>query len=251
MDTERCLQLNRASLEKLIRTIAAGSEGARLLERDGVIGVVAPAVPQRSVFNSVVYDDAGALAAARDELAAEFEAAGCAWTVWAPERDTEAAALLESAGHRLDGAPRAMAMELEGLEEPDLSGLDWTGEGEIEPMGRINDLAYGYPVGTFAAGLGPDRHDDARIYLAAVDGEPAATVMTLDEDEDCGIYCVATLEQARGKGLCAALMRQAAWEGRRRGCATATLQATRMGAPVYERVGYGDHGAIEMWEYRS
>ena len=61
---------------------------------------------------------------------------------------------------------------------------------------------------------------------------------------------VATLERARGRGLATALMRQALLEARERGMETTSLQATRMGAPIYARLGYRDLGAIQMWERR-
>jgi predicted acetyltransferase len=46
-------------------------------------------------------------------------------------------------------------------------------------------------------------------------------------------------------------MRQALSEAAERGCETSTLQATKLGRPVYERVGYEDFGALQMWEYRE
>ncbi len=53
---------------------------------------VVPAIPDRSIVNSVAYRDADSLAAALDELAAEYDEAGVeAWTVWVPEDDRDAA----------------------------------------------------------------------------------------------------------------------------------------------------------------
>jgi hypothetical protein len=46
-------------------------------------------------------------------------------------------------------------------------------------------------------------------------------------------------------------MRRALWDAAGRGCETSTLQATKLGRPVYERVGYEDFGALQMWEYRE
>jgi GNAT superfamily N-acetyltransferase len=250
MDQEQANKLNRRSLEGFIRLMGSGQEDARVLEYDGVIGSLAPAVAERSIFNSVAYETADALAAARESLAEEYSKAGCAWTVWVPEDDTDASGMLDSLGHHLDGKPRLMTMEIDGFEEPDMTDIDWTGDGSAEVMARINDLAWGYKEGTFAAGMG-DNPDGLHIYTANVDGTPAATVSALDVDGDCGIYCVATLEAARGKGLSTALMKRAIWDGAQRGCKTTTLQASKDGAPIYERLGYGDFGALELWEYRE
>jgi hypothetical protein len=46
-------------------------------------------------------------------------------------------------------------------------------------------------------------------------------------------------------------MRQSIWDARERGRRTSTLQATKLGAPIYERVGFADLGALQMWEKRS
>jgi GNAT superfamily N-acetyltransferase len=68
--------------------------------------------------------------------------------------------------------------------------------------------------------------------------------------DDCLIACVATVSEARGKGLASRLILQALVDARERGCTTTTLQASRAGAPVYERLGYRDYGALQMWEHR-
>lgn len=242
------LELNLRGMQAAFSSFARGS-GAQLLELDGVVASINPAVAERSVFNSVVYTDPGALAASREELAATYADAGCAWTVWVPERDEATARILEDAGHTLDAQPRAMGIELDGVSEPDLSELDWTAEGDVEEMAALNDAAYGYPAGTWIKGVGR-KPPGLRVYMARVDGERAATVCTLDRDGDCTIWNVATAERARGRGLSTALMRMAISDAAQRGCATSTLQATKLGAPVYRRCGYEDFGALGMWESR-
>jgi GNAT superfamily N-acetyltransferase len=248
MQWGRWLELNLRGMQAAFASFARAS-GAQVLEREGVVAAINPAVRERSVFNSVVYLDPAALAAAREEITAAYGHAGCAWTVWVPERDTKTARLLEDSGHRLDARPRAMGIELGDVEAPDLSDLDWTAEGEIEQMAALNDAAYGFSPGTWIKGTGRDQ-PGLHVYLARVGGAPAATVCSRDEGGDCSIWNVATVHAARGQGLSTALMRQVLFDAAQRGCSTSTLQATRLGAPVYRRCGYQDFGALEMWELR-
>lgn len=242
------LDLNLRGMQAAFSAFAEAT-GSRLLRLDGLIGVINPAVRERSVFNSVVYTDPDSLDANYDEVAQTYSAAGCAWTVWVPEADEGVAAKLQDAGHTLDAQPRAMGLELDAVEEPDLAALDWTAEGAVREMAALNDAAYGYPPGTWITGTG-DEKGDLRIYLARVDGEPAATVCVRDVEEDCTVWNVATVEAARGKGLGTALMRRAIFDAANRGQRTSTLQATKLGAPVYRRCGYEDFGALQMWESR-
>jgi GNAT superfamily N-acetyltransferase len=230
---------------------AASVDGGRVLEPVGFFAAVNPAVPERSVFNSVLYESHDALASAYDELAAAYAQAGVhAWTVWVPESDGDSAKMLADAGHRLDATPVAMVLDLDDLPEPDPGDLDWDSEASLDEVCAINDRAYGYEDGTFARGMGRPPEGVLRFYRARLDGGPVSVVATLDLDDDCGVYWVATLPEARGRGVTSRLMHVALEDGRERGCDISTLQATKLGRPVYEALGYRDVGTLEMWERR-
>jgi GNAT superfamily N-acetyltransferase len=251
MDRAAAIEAHRDSLASFVRVMASG-DTARLVERDGVTAAVVPEVPDRSVVNSVAYRDAAGLGTALDDLATAYEEAGVsAWTVWVPEDDAEAAALLEAAGHRLDAEPTAMVLDLALLSAPDTEELDWDAEVAPQVLGRINDLAYGWPVGTFGAAMSKfGEIDGLRLYQARVDGEPVCVLGTYDHRGDCAIYFVATLEEHRGKGLARRLLHRALAEARERGLATSNLQSTTKGYPVYERLGYEPICRLQMWERR-
>ena len=253
MDRSAAIELQRRSLAAFVRMLGRGSQGAALFERDGVLGAIVPACPDRSVINSVTYRDAGALEAALEELAAAHEEAGVrAWTVWVPEDDRDAAALLEAAGHQLDATPVAMIHDLAGLPDPDVQGLDWDARAAPADVARINDRAYGFEKPYFAAALTSLPADlPLRLYEARVDGEPVSVLGTLDEGDDCGIYLVGTLKEHRGRGLSGRLLHVALSEARDRGLRTSSLQATKLGYPVYERLGYEAICTLQMWERRK
>jgi len=250
MDDAGWRRRNLKTLATFNRLVSESVETTRLIERDGLLAIVSPAVPERSLFNDVIYEEPESLVRHREELAAIYADQACAWTVWVPEEDRASATLLETAGHVLDAQPRAMGMDIDGLEPPDLSAVQWSVGNEAELMCTINDRAYGYESGTWRRGMGTDL-GDSYVYLASDGDEALSSVMTFDSGEDCGVFCVATLPEARGRGLASALLLQALVDARERGRRTTTLQATRAGAPVYERLGYRDFGALQMWEWRE
>jgi len=252
MNRERALALQKRGLHDWIRMLGSSSEGARLLDFDGVVGAVAPAVPRRSIVNSVTYEDAGQLAAALDRLAEEYEAAGiAAWTVWTPEFDHEAIDLLLGAGHAFDGSPMAMSVELDDFAGVELGDLDWDDEGDPSELGPINDRAYGLEgEAAMAAGLSAPTAPGLRLYRARVDGATACMLGTIDHDDDLGFYFVATDPEHRGRGLASRLITAAVNEARDRGLRTSSLQGSAMGQPVYRRLGYGDDFVLHMYERR-
>lgn len=237
-------------MQVFVRWLGSASSTASVLQVHGVTAAVVPAAPERSVFNSVVYPDAGALERALPVLADAYATAGVhAWTVWVPRGDRRAAELVQRAGHSLDGEPAAMVADLGELHARDPGDLDWSADASAADVARINDAAYGYSGRPFARAI--EKLEGLHAYLARADGVASCVLVTAEHDRSAGVYFVATLPEARGRRLASRLLVRALLEARERGCVTATLQATRMGAPVYERLGFRTHGQIEMWERRS
>ncbi len=238
------------SMRSSFRLIGRARRERTSLEIDGVLASVVPAVPERSLPNSVVYESQEGLVAALPELAHHYDEAGIeAWTVWTPEDDADAIAVLRDAGHQLDADPAAMTLDLAKLGEP--PAIDHrTGDDLIVEVASINNRAYpvdGEPFTRMLSGYPPGHMQN---YVADVDGEPAACLQILPVDGDASVWLVATLPEARGRGLAARLMHRALWDAREAGCDISSLQATKMGEPVYARLGYESHGALQMWEKR-
>jgi GNAT superfamily N-acetyltransferase len=224
--------------------------GGEVLKEGDVQAAIVAASPNRSFFNSVFYDDPEHLIEALPRLAEAYEEAGVnAWTVWAPAADDRAKAGLEAAGHRLDATPRAMGFELSGLRlpEPDPE-LEIREETDMEQIRQINETAYGYPPGDFPP-IEPMPGTEA--YLASLDGETVGTTLLWDRGEDVEATFVATLPEARGRGISGRLLGHALERTRERGTKASTLIATKLGHPVYVKLGYRDVGGLEMWERRK
>jgi GNAT superfamily N-acetyltransferase len=220
-----------------------------LHEFDGVTAAVVPSCPERSVVNSVCYESPQQLEPRLEELAAIYDAAGVhAWTVWVPHADSEAPDFLEDAGHVLDASPEAMGMVLDSVERPSFSAR-WTRDCDPAVVASLNDRAYGYD-GSFERAMQNADTEGCHFYAAYVEGEPASCCITVDNGDDCHMTLVATLPEARGMGLAGGLMAQALADARERGLVSSTLVATKMGRPVYDRLGYQALGPVEMWERR-
>jgi GNAT superfamily N-acetyltransferase len=252
MDRDAAIERHRGALMSFIRLVGGGAT-SRVLEPGGVTASVVPSIPDRSIVNSVAYRDAAALEAAIDDLAAAYGDAGIqAWTVWVPEDDRDVAALLEASGHRLDATPTAMIADLTRIPDPDPGDLDWGVEANPRDVGRINDLSYGWPENTFIRAM--DRFADVdalRLYQARVGGAPVCVLGIHDNSDDAEVYFVATLPDHRGMGLARRLLNQALIDARDRGLTVSSLQATKMGYPIYERLGYEPICKLEMWERRA
>jgi GNAT superfamily N-acetyltransferase len=86
--------------------------------------------------------------------------------------------------------------------------------------------------------------DDFRTWLGRVDGRPVTTATAFMDAGYVGIYAVATDAAARGRGYGEAIT----WAATLcRPDLPATLQASGMGQPVYERMGYGTVATFTVW----
>jgi GNAT superfamily N-acetyltransferase len=232
------------------RLIGGGSEGARVFERDGVVAAVVPAAPERAVVNAVLYRSADGLEAAYDELAAAYGEIGAKWTVWVAPGDDAAARLLESRGHYLDAQPMAMARELDGVERPPPGALaNWTADGELADVGRVNDRSYTFGTDSFSRSLQTLPHGAAHVYVARDEaGEPIGCLSVVDHAGNSEVQLVAVVPEARGQGITRKLLGHALADAAERGSETSTLIATPLGYPVYERLGFRPLERVAMWE---
>jgi GNAT superfamily N-acetyltransferase len=248
-DSEGWLALVRQGMPPFWRLLAEGT-GGRVWEDEDVMAAIVPSSPSRSFFNSVLYEDPGRLIASIDTLAEVYAEAGVeAWTVWVPEGDVDVAEALAAAGHRLDATPRAMGMPLGGLNPPDPDPeLEIREEPDFELVSKLNEIAYGFAPGDFPPLRG--RQPGLRTYFAAVDGETIGCAGAFIHGSDCEIVYVAVLPEGRGRGISGRLTAKALEDARDQGLDTTTLQATKLGYPVYVKLGYGDHGTFQMWERR-
>jgi ribosomal protein S18 acetylase RimI-like enzyme len=239
------------ALLHFVRICGGASEGATVFEREGVVAAVAPAVPERSVVNSVAYRSADELEAAYDDIAAAYAEIGAKWTVWVRPDDERAARFLESRGHVDDAQPVAMAHDLQGVERPPADALpDWTAEGDLAVIGPLNDRAYGLDTDSFTRALTMLPGGATRIYVARDEGEPVGCLVMTDHDGNSDVEMVAVVPEARGRGISGNLLLHALADAAERGCETSTLVSTVMGYKVYERVGFRPYGQIHMWELR-
>ena len=80
--------------------------------------------------------------------------------------------------------------------------------------------------------------DAFRMYTGYLDATPVATAQLFAQDGVAGIYLVGTTASARNRGFGEAITRHALEEAATLGCTLASLQASPMGLPVYERIGF-------------
>lgn len=97
-----------------------------------------------------------------------------------------------------------------------------------------------HKVGFFADGC-------YRRYLGYDQGKPIASSAMVLHSGVAGIYAVATLPEARRKGIGDAMTRIPLLAARQQGYRIGTLQASSMGRPVYQRMGFHDVCAFNLY----
>ena len=106
-------------------------------------------------------------------------------------------------------------------------------------------VAFGTPASAAESLIIPGlRSETFRFWLGRVNGEPASIAAASVSHGFVGVYAVATLPEHRGRGFGEAL----SWAATRfRAELPATLQASPMGRPVYERMGFRTVATFHAW----
>jgi ribosomal protein S18 acetylase RimI-like enzyme len=121
---------------------------------------------------------------------------------------------------------------------------------DLRTVGRVNDLAYGTVDARLERTLTTVSEGTLRGFRADLDGVPAAVALALHHGGDCGVSFVATVPQARRRGLATQVMCSVLADAVREGLDTITLQATEQGERLYHRLGLRRLGNMELWEHR-
>ncbi len=76
------------------------------------------------------------------------------------------------------------------------------------------------------------------LYVGHTDGVPVTTGLGLMTGHTIGVYNISTVPDARQRGYGAAMTMRVVEDGIAAGCDVAILQASDMGRPIYERLGF-------------
>jgi GNAT superfamily N-acetyltransferase len=79
---------------------------------------------------------------------------------------------------------------------------------------------------------------EVELYVGYMDAQPIAISALIAAQRIAGVANIATLASHRGRGIGEAMTAHVIKRGRDFGCVVASLQASDMGKPVYERMGF-------------
>jgi hypothetical protein len=81
-------------------------------------------------------------------------------------------------------------------------------------------------------------HPDCTVYVGYARGAPVASGLGWRTGRTIGVYAIATTPSARRNGYGAAMTARVVTDGLAAGCDVAILQASELGRPIYERLGF-------------
>jgi ribosomal protein S18 acetylase RimI-like enzyme len=219
-----------------------------VLRRPGLLASVVPSAPDSPALNAAVAGEPGAGPDALDELAHEYARVGVRrWAIWIDGGAHDATARLRKAGLVVASASPGMGAEIAHI---DAQPADPSPNADLHTVGRVNDLAYGNVDARLERTLTTLEEGLLRGYRADLNGAPAAVALALHHGTDCGVSFVATVPQARRRGLATQVMHSVLADARASGLETITLQATEQGERLYQALGLRRLGPMELWERR-
>ena len=180
------------------------------------------------------------------------------WAVWPSNTPRDLGERLGAAGFRHDDDGPLMTLDLDAADLPDDLPPGLTIELATDPQ----TLAEASPVTMSIVGddpaiqavfteayralaFGPER--SMAFFVGRLDGRPVATSALFTGTGVAGLYGVGTLPGLRGRGYGRALTIAALAEGRRRGLRIGALLSSRLGLPVYRRLGFRAVGSVAFY----
>jgi len=236
---EELVALAHASFHAGFRKLAAHCPGGETRETDGVFAFVTK-LPF-SLFNGCIVTEP--VAAERvDGALGWVHGHGAPYRLWIVDKLVGDLAGVPPR-HGLEPQPDPYpGMVLHPVPEPPapaegvevVSGVETVDEamGVAVAGGLTEELARRIYPGSFA-------HDpEVQFFVGRLGGQAVGTSISIQGGGASGVVAVGTLPEARRRGVGTALSWAAVDAGRLRGFDTIVLQATPMGLPVYEAMGF-------------
>jgi GNAT superfamily N-acetyltransferase len=181
------------------------------------------------------------------------------WWVYPRGQSPKTRALLQDAGLRLIEKVPCMAANLNDstLEKRIPDNII------ISPVKDKNDLLiwedisfHGFEMpqrmrvqyGAFVSSFDLSGQSPQKLFLAYLDGKPAATSLLFTHQNTAGIYYVSTLPTYRNKGLGLLITLVAMQAAKQSGFKNAILQASKYGVNVYKRMGFKEYCQAEIYK---
>ncbi len=173
------------------------------------------------------------------------------WWLGPLAKPTNIGELLEGHGLQLVGNTPGMAIDLASLDDEPQAITDFSiqkvNNAELEAIWiQILNEGMGFSesitkeVARLADSLTIPLYELQHLYVGYLDGHPVASSALLLDSGVAGIYAVATLPEARRRGIGKSMTVVPLLEARQMGYQVGILQSSSMGHPIYQKMGFKD-----------
>jgi GNAT superfamily N-acetyltransferase len=234
--------------------------GASLRDEDGVRWFETPIahLPYNAVIRTAIPDTVDADAVI-ERVTAGFRARGVPflWALLPSDRPADLTQRLASNGLDLVEQATGMDLDLEDWDpDPPRSDVEVRHADDDEGLGHYESL-----IRTYWSVPEADRELIERLnrhwsgarspgirYVAYIDGTPVGKLFARHADLPIlGVFGVAVVPAARGRGVATALMSRAMSEGRASGATRVVLHSSAMAQSLYARMGYRERCTIQVY----
>ncbi len=179
----------------------------------------------------------------------DSEGAPALWWIAPDSKPDNLGSLLEQNGLQFTGMTPGMAVDLATVENESLQSTNFriekVNDRDMQALwARVAGIGTGFPEGVVEAfvqlevSLDGAEYKAQHRYIGFLDGAPVATSALVLDSGVAGIYAVATLPQARRRGIGGIMTAQPLIEARELGYRVGVLQSSPMGYTVYQKIGF-------------
>jgi ribosomal protein S18 acetylase RimI-like enzyme len=245
------------SFKDAFASLCTACPGAVLRNEDDMIiySSGAPSSPLNGVLAARFTPDN--MAARTQEALSFFKERGLPMTFFVGPccTPTELGAYLLRMGLVADWARPGMAIDLDTLDSAQLpNGLEIREVEDVESFDSCASIfaeCFGTDVNMrewlYDLAMGYGFSSTRRWFLGILNGTPVSTSLLTLHKGIAGVYCIATLHEARGRGIGSALTREPLFLAKEMGHDFAVLQSSKQGLSVYKKLGFKEHCKIRAY----